>query len=33
MKKKIIKLVTGSMHSVVITEEGEVYTWGNNDSG
>ena len=33
MKKKIIKLVTGSMHSVVISEDGEVYTWGNNDSG
>ncbi|XP_037324635.2 E3 ubiquitin-protein ligase HERC2 [Pungitius pungitius] len=31
--KKVIAIATGSLHCVCCTEEGEVYTWGDNDEG
>jgi E3 ubiquitin-protein ligase HERC2 len=31
--KKIISIATGSLHCVACTDEGEVYTWGDNDEG
>lgn len=31
--KKIISLATGSLHCVACSDEGEVYTWGDNDEG
>ena len=30
---KIVKIACGATHTAVINEKGEVYTWGNNDSG
>ncbi|XP_017782464.1 PREDICTED: E3 ubiquitin-protein ligase HERC2 isoform X2 [Nicrophorus vespilloides] len=31
--KKFISIATGSLHCVASTDEGEVYTWGDNDEG
>jgi len=31
--KKVIDIAIGSMHSVAITEDGEVYGWGRNEQG
>lgn len=31
--KKIISIATGSLHCVACSEEGEVFTWGDNDEG
>lgn len=31
--KRIITVACGSLHCVVGTEKGEVYTWGDNDEG
>ncbi|XP_018562377.1 E3 ubiquitin-protein ligase HERC2 isoform X2 [Anoplophora glabripennis] len=31
--KKIICIATGSLHCVACSDEGEVYTWGDNDEG
>ncbi|XP_024133923.1 E3 ubiquitin-protein ligase HERC2 isoform X3 [Oryzias melastigma] len=31
--KKVIAIATGSLHCVCCTEDGEVYTWGDNDEG
>ncbi|ELV11273.1 E3 ubiquitin-protein ligase HERC2 [Tupaia chinensis] len=31
--KKAIAIATGSLHCVCCTEDGEVYTWGDNDEG
>ncbi|XP_023713900.1 E3 ubiquitin-protein ligase HERC2 [Cryptotermes secundus] len=31
--KKIICIATGSLHCVACSEQGEVYTWGDNDEG
>ncbi|XP_056632300.1 E3 ubiquitin-protein ligase HERC2 isoform X1 [Diorhabda sublineata] len=31
--KKIINIATGSLHCVACSDEGEVYTWGDNDEG
>ncbi|CAH0559020.1 unnamed protein product [Brassicogethes aeneus] len=31
--KKIISIATGSLHCVACSDEGEVYTWGDNDEG
>lgn len=33
LKIKIVSLKCGSMHSVVLDENGDLYSWGNNDSG
>ncbi|MEE6507644.1 hypothetical protein FKM82_027611 [Ascaphus truei] len=31
--KKVIAIAIGSLHCVCCTEDGEVYTWGDNDEG
>ncbi|XP_039287848.1 E3 ubiquitin-protein ligase HERC2 [Nilaparvata lugens] len=31
--KKIISIATGSLHCVACSDQGEVYTWGDNDEG
>ncbi|XP_075217549.1 uncharacterized protein LOC142322396 isoform X1 [Lycorma delicatula] len=31
--KKIISIATGSLHCVACSEQGEVFTWGDNDEG
>lgn len=31
--KKVICIATGSLHCVACTDQGEVYTWGDNDEG
>lgn len=31
--KKIISIATGSLHCVACSDEGEVFTWGDNDEG
>lgn len=31
-KKKLLKIVCGSVHNLALTEEGEIFSWGNNDS-
>lgn len=31
--KKVISISTGALHCVVCTDQGEVYTWGDNDEG
>ncbi|XP_048524463.1 E3 ubiquitin-protein ligase HERC2 [Dendroctonus ponderosae] len=31
--KKIVSIATGSLHCVACSEEGEVFTWGDNDEG
>ncbi|KAI8508669.1 E3 ubiquitin-protein ligase herc2, partial [Branchiostoma belcheri] len=31
--KKVVDVAVGSMHCLVMTEEGEVYGWGRNDQG
>ncbi|KAG8176599.1 hypothetical protein JTE90_026848 [Oedothorax gibbosus] len=31
--KKVISIAVGSLHCVVCTDTGEVYTWGDNDEG
>ncbi|GAB6021505.1 E3 ubiquitin-protein ligase herc2 [Chamberlinius hualienensis] len=31
--KKVIAIATGSLHCIVCTEQGEVFTWGDNDEG
>ncbi|XP_049844846.1 E3 ubiquitin-protein ligase HERC2 [Schistocerca gregaria] len=31
--KKIICIATGSLHCVACSDQGEVYTWGDNDEG
>jgi len=31
--KKIICISTGALHCVVCTDQGEIYTWGDNDEG
>ncbi|KAF4026258.1 hypothetical protein G4228_018565 [Cervus hanglu yarkandensis] len=31
--KKVIAIATGSLHCVCCSEDGEVYTWGDNDEG
>jgi len=30
---KIVDISVGSMHSLAVTEEGEVYGWGRNEQG
>lgn len=30
---KCIVFVSGSLHCVACTDQGEVYTWGDNDEG
>lgn len=30
---KVVKIVCGALHNLVLTEKGEVFSWGNNDSG
>lgn len=32
-RQKIVKIACGSQHSVILNENGEVFTFGNNDSG
>ena len=32
-KQKIVKIACGAQHSVILNENGEVFTFGNNDSG
>ena len=29
----IVQIATGSHHTIVLTDEGKVYTWGKNDTG
>ncbi|KAF7266968.1 hypothetical protein GWI33_019752 [Rhynchophorus ferrugineus] len=31
--KKIVSIATGSLHCVACSDEGEVFTWGDNDEG
>ena len=31
--KRVISVACGSLHCVVCTDKGEVYTWGDNDEG
>ena len=31
--KKVVCISTGALHCVVCTDQGEVYTWGDNDEG
>lgn len=31
--KRIISIATGSLHCVACSDEGEVFTWGDNDEG
>ncbi|XP_075155337.1 E3 ubiquitin-protein ligase HERC2 [Haematobia irritans] len=31
--KKVVSIATGSLHCVACTDNGEVYTWGDNDEG
>jgi len=31
--KKVVCIATGSLHCVACTDQGEVYTWGDNDEG
>ena len=31
--KKVISIATGSLHCVACTDQGEVFTWGDNDEG
>ena len=31
--KKVVDLSVGNMHSLAVTEDGEVYAWGCNDQG
>ena len=31
--KKVVEVCVGAVHTVAVTEEGEVYTWGTNDQG
>lgn len=31
--KKIIDVAVGSVHSLAVTEDGEVYSWGRNEQG
>nr|XP_032812660.1 E3 ubiquitin-protein ligase HERC2 isoform X4 [Petromyzon marinus] len=31
--KKVIAIATGSLHCICCTEDGDVYTWGDNDEG
>ena len=31
--KKVVELAVGNMHTLAVTEDGEVYAWGNNDQG
>jgi regulator of chromosome condensation len=31
--KSVIRVACGGLHSVAVTEDGEVYTWGCNDDG
>ncbi|XP_048243824.1 E3 ubiquitin-protein ligase HERC2-like isoform X1 [Haliotis rufescens] len=33
MGKKVVDVAVGSMHCVVITEDGEVFCWGKNEQG
>ncbi|XP_061463580.1 RCC1 and BTB domain-containing protein 2 isoform X3 [Rhineura floridana] len=33
LNKKVIEVACGSHHSMVLTSDGEVYTWGYNNSG
>ncbi|XP_074649618.1 E3 ubiquitin-protein ligase HERC2-like [Tubulanus polymorphus] len=32
-QKKVLDIAVGSMHTLAITEDGEVYSWGRNDQG
>ncbi len=32
LKLKISRIACGAMHNLVLTNTGEVYSWGNNDS-
>jgi hypothetical protein len=31
--RKVVSIATGSLHCVACTDQGEVYTWGDNDEG
>ena len=31
--KRVVSASCGSLHCVVCTDKGEVYTWGDNDEG
>lgn len=31
--KKVVDIACGSLHCLVCTEDGKVYTWGDNDEG
>jgi len=31
--KKIVDVSVGSLHCIVCSEDGDVYTWGDNDEG
>lgn len=31
--KKIVDIAVGSMHTLAVTDEGEVFSWGRNDQG
>lgn len=31
--KRIVEIACGSLHCVAVTDESEVYTWGDNDEG
>lgn len=31
--KKIVSIATGSLHCVCCSDNGEVFTWGDNDEG
>eukprot|EP00771_Trimastix_marina_P001282 gnl/Trimastix_PCT/2341.p1 GENE.gnl/Trimastix_PCT/2341~~gnl/Trimastix_PCT/2341.p1 ORF type:complete len:723 (-),score=104.11 gnl/Trimastix_PCT/2341:234-2402(-) len=31
--KRVVKIACGWLHSLALTSEGEVYTWGSNDNG
>ena len=31
--KKVVDIACGSLHCVVCTEDGKLFTWGDNDEG
>ena len=32
-ESKVVSVAVGSLHCIACTEEGDVYTWGDNDEG
>ena len=31
--KKVVDIACGSLHCIVCTDDGKVFTWGDNDEG